>query len=206
MNTNLPGSETGNSIASDDSARAFPASTPLLRGRSRAPAWLFAGMLALAALPGCDADKKPVPAVVKSVDDRFPIKIGDRTVQMQLAVLDGELERGLMYRTTMGADEGMVFVFAGARPQSFWMRNTKLPLDIGYIDAAGELQEVRQMYPLDERPVPSHSRSIQFCLEMNQGWFEQAGVKPGAKLDLKALAEALTARGFKLEAFGLPKS
>jgi hypothetical protein len=51
--------------------------------------------------------------------------------------------------------------------------------------------------------VPSRSRGIQFCLEMNQGWFKQAGVKPGARLDLKAVAAALHARGLKPEAAGL---
>jgi uncharacterized membrane protein (UPF0127 family) len=118
--------------------------------------------------------------------------------------LDPELEQGLMYRKSMGEDEGMVFVFPTPRPQSFWMRNTTLPLDIGFFDAAGELKEVYPMYPLDEQAVQSHSRSIQFCLEMNQGWFQRAGVKPGAKLDLKALAAALRARGLKPEAAGLP--
>ena len=169
----------------------------------RVSSWLISGLLGLTLLTGCsraDTGKDPAP---KTVDDRFAIRLGERTVQMQVAVLTGELQNGLMRRQTMGADEGMLFVFDRPQPQSFWMRNTVLPLDIGYFDAGGELKEIYQMYPLDERPVPSHSRSIQFCLEMNQGWFKQAGVKPGAKLDLKAVAEALRARDLKPEAAGL---
>jgi uncharacterized membrane protein (UPF0127 family) len=97
----------------------------------------------------------------------------------------------------------MVFVFTRPQPQGFWMRNTPLPLDIGYFDGQGVLREIYPMYPHDERTVMSRSREIQFCLEMNQGWFKDRGVKPGAQLDLKALAEALRARGLKPEAAGL---
>ncbi|HVU18174.1 MAG TPA: DUF192 domain-containing protein [Candidatus Didemnitutus sp.] len=159
------------------------------------------------ALTGCareEAKAAPPPAAVKSVDDRFAIRIGDRTVQLQLAVLQHELTQGLMFRQSMGADEGMLFVFSRPSPQSFWMRNCFIPLDIGFIDPTGELKEVAPMYPGNEHPVPSHSHNIQFCLEMNQGWFARLGVKSGDKLDLKAVSEAMRARGFKPEDFHLP--
>ena len=167
----------------------------------------FPGLCLLAAVvmfAGCGrADPGPA-AADKSVDDRFAIRVGDRTVQLQIAALPAEQQKGLMYRRTMGPEEGMLFVFASPQPQSFWMRNTVLPLDIGYFDAAGELKEIYPMYPLDERPVPSHSRGIQYCLEMNQGWFQQSGVKPGASLDLPAVAAALRARGLKSGALEEP--
>lgn len=156
----------------------------------------------LAACGGSEAVKNPPP---KTVDDRFAIRIGDRTVQMQIAALPAELQKGLMFRKTMGEDEGMLFVFTTPQPQGFWMRNTTLPLDIGYIDPAGELKEIYPMYPLDERSVNSHSRNIQFCLEMNQGWFARSGVKPGARLDLQAVAAALQARGLKPRTASLPQ-
>jgi len=85
---------------------------------------------------------------------------------------------------------------------SFWMRNTDLPLDIGFFDAAGELKEVYPLHPHDERPVQSLGPR-QFALEMNQGWFGRAGVKSGATLDRVALAGAIRARGLKPSAFGL---
>lgn len=160
----------------------------------------FVLLALLAACGGSDAGKNAEP---RTVDDRFTIRVGGRPVQLQVAALPAELQKGLMFRQTMGADEGMLFVFAEPQPQSFWMRNTTLPLDIGYFDAAGELKEIYPLYPLDERPVPSRSRGIQFCLEMNQGWFKQADVKPGARLDLKAVAAALHARGLKPAAAGL---
>lgn len=169
--------------------------------RPRLPSILvLATALLLTACGGSDAVKGAAP---KTVEDRFAIKLGGRTVQMQIAALPAEQEKGLMFRKTMGEDEGMLFVFTAPQPQAFWMRNTTLPLDIGYFDATGELKEIYPMYPLDEKTVPSHSRGIQFCLEMNQGWYERSGVKPGAMLDLKAVAEALRARELKPEAAGL---
>ena len=161
---------------------------------------LFLVSVLLAACGRSDAAKNSGP---KSVDDRFPIKTGSQTVQMQIAALPAELQKGLMFRKTMGEDEGMLFVFTSAQQQGFWMRNTTLPLDIGYFDPSGELKEIYPMYALDERPVTSRSREIQFCLEMNQGWFKRHDVKPGAKLDLKAVAAALKDRGLKPEAAGL---
>ena len=137
------------------------------------------------------------------MDDRFPIKIGDQIVQMQIAALPAEQEKGLMFRKSMGADEGMLFVFTKPQQMGFWMRNCEFPQTIGYFDPSGELRETYDMYPHDEKTVSSRSRSIQFCLEMNQGWYRQNGVKPGAQLDLKAVAEALKARGLKPEAAGL---
>lgn len=161
----------------------------------------FLSLLTL--LTACGGSDRAKEAAPKSVDDRFAIKVGDRTVQMQVAALPPELQKGLMFRKSMGADEGMLFVFTSPSPQGFWMRNTTLPLDIGYFDASGELKEIYPMYPLDERPVTSRGRDIQFCLEMNQGWYKRHDVKAGAKLDLKAVAAALKARDLKPEAAGL---
>ncbi|MBI2813318.1 MAG: DUF192 domain-containing protein [Opitutae bacterium] len=161
-------------------------------------------LLALfALLTACGGSEAAKDAAPKTVDDRFPVRIGERTVQMQVAALPAELQKGLMFRKTMGEDQGMLFVFTTPQPQGFYMRNTTLPLDIGYFGPDGELKEIYPMYPLDERTVKSRSRQIQFCLEMNQGWYARNGVQPGARLDLKAVAAALKARGLKPEAAGL---
>lgn len=156
-------------------------------------------------LTACGGDEAKKSAAPKTAEDYFPIRVGDQIARMQVAALPNEMQQGLMRRKTMGANEGMVFVFMSPQQMGFWMRNTTLPLDIGYFDATGELKEIYPMYPLDERSVTSRSHSIQFCLEMNQGWYQQNGVKPGAKLDLKALAEALRVRGLSPEKAGLPR-
>ncbi len=154
----------------------------------------------MVAVSGC-AEEKPV--VEKTIADYFPVKIGDRVARLQFALLPNEHERGLMERTALGADDGMVFVYRQPLQMSFWMRNTYVPLDIGFFDATGELREVRQMYPRDERPVRSRGADLQFAIEMNQHWYRDNGVKPGARLDMEAVKTALKERGFEPRRFGI---
>jgi hypothetical protein len=169
--------------------------------------WLTGGAVLWAAialvLAGCNKDGTDKPAASKTVADYFPIKIGERTVRMQLAVLPAEQQQGLMFRRDLGPDDGMLFPYRTPQAMGFWMRNTPTPLDIGFFDADGVLQEVYQMYPHDETTVRSRSDRLRYALEMNQGWYRDNGVRPGAKLDLAALAAALKARGFDPVTFGL---
>ncbi len=83
------------------------------------------------------------------------------------------------------------------------MRDTPTALDIGYFTPQGELAEIYPMYPFDERPIASRADHLQFALEMNLGWYGAHGIRPGARLDLRALAAALTARGFDPKRAGL---
>ena len=163
--------------------------------------------LALLLASGCGRSQQPAPpAAVKTVSDYFTIKVGDRSVRMQLAVTEPEMEHGLMERRDLAPDEGMLFVYAQPQQMSFWMHDTPTPLDIGFFDRDGRLQEVYQMQPFDESTVASRSRELQFALEMNQGWFGGNGVRPGAQLDRAALAAALKARGFDPAAYGLAET
>lgn len=139
----------------------------------------------------------------KTVADTFPIAIGGRAASLQVAVLPREQERGLMERTDLGPDEGMIFVDAYPQQMNFWMHDTPTPLDIGFFTPDGVLAEVYPLLPFDERTVSSISRNLQFAVEMNRGWYAAHGVRPGATLDLKALAAALKARGFDPRHFGL---
>ncbi len=161
----------------------------------------------LAVLPmtaGCGrGDAVSAAAEAKPVAAFFEIAVGDKTVRMQLAVKPKEMERGLMERRDLGADDGMIFIYEGTQQMSFWMRNTPTPLDIGFFTADGVLREVYPLHPYDETPVRSVGEQLKFALEMNQVWFAKNGVKPGAKLDLKALSAALKARGFEPWDYGV---
>jgi uncharacterized protein len=165
--------------------------------QAAAAAWVLTLLLTACARPA-PADRPP-----KSVADWFAIKVGDRIVQMQVAISAAEMEHGLMERTDLGPDQGMLFVYARPTAMSFWMRNTPLPLDIGFFSPDGELKEIYPMYPYDETTVASRSGHLQFALEMRQGWFESHGVRPGARLDLAAVRSALLARGSAPADFGL---
>ena len=122
---------------------------------------------------------------------------------MQLAVRPVEMQRGLMGRRDLGPHDGMLFVYEREQGMSFWMRNTPTPLDIGFFDSAGVLQEIHPLYPFDERTVGARGQRLRFALEVNQGWYRKNGVKPGASLDRAALAMALRARGFEPSRYGL---
>jgi len=132
----------------------------------------------------------------KPASEFFAISVGDRTLRLQLAVSPNEMMRGLMERRDLKSDEGMLFVYSKPQVMSFWMRNTPLPLDIGFFDASGQLREHYPLYPFDETRVQSRSESLQFALEVNQGWFRENRISRGAMLDLKAVRAALKLRGF----------
>ncbi|MBP9913171.1 MAG: DUF192 domain-containing protein [Opitutaceae bacterium] len=161
-------------------------------------------LLGLACLwAGCSRAEPVKTVTPKTAADYFTIKVGEQPVRMQLAVLQPEMERGLMERRGLGQDEGMLFVYARPTQMSFWMHNTPTGLDIGFFSPEGELREIYPMYSFDETTVKSVGSRLQFALEMNQGWFNQNGVKPGAKLDLAALAAALRERGLDPTKVGL---
>ena len=77
-----------------------------------------------------------------------------------------------MFRESMDEDEGMFFVFESGSSQRFWMKNTRIPLDIGYISSDGVLIEIHKGKPYDLSGVPSHSNDIKFVLELNAGAYK----------------------------------
>jgi uncharacterized membrane protein (UPF0127 family) len=164
---------------------------------------LLSLVLSACAREGAAPASKTPAAAAKGVLHFFPIRVGEKTVRMQLAVRMEEMQRGLMDRRDLGADDGMIFVYEKPQQMSFWMRNTPTPLDIGFFRSDGSLAEVHPLHPFDERPVASGGSDLRFALETNQGWYRAHGIKPGTKLDLAALAAALKERGFDPAKYGL---
>jgi uncharacterized protein len=109
---------------------------------------------------------------------------GERVeVRVEIADEETEQKRGLMERTALAEDAGMLFVFPGERPLSFWMKDTLIPLSIAYIDGDGGIVDIQDMQPLDESPHPS-AAPAQYALEVNQGFFAERGVQVGDEADL----------------------
>ena len=77
------------------------------------------------------------------------IKVGPVAFQTELALTPEQRARGLMYRDS--AENGMLFLYDEARVLSFWMRNTKVPLDIAYIKADWTIEPIQFLYPYDEK-------------------------------------------------------
>jgi uncharacterized membrane protein (UPF0127 family) len=143
----------------------------------------------------CACAPKAPKAETATVDTYFPISVGSIPLQLQLALTQGEQSKGLMHRDSMPEDHGMLFLFNQPEPRSFWMRNTRIPLDLGYFDASGRLLEIHALYPYDENGVPSRSQKVLIAVETNRGWFARNHIKPGAQLDLEALTQAISRRG-----------
>jgi uncharacterized protein len=89
---------------------------------------------------------------------------------------------GLMFRDSLPDDHGMLFVFEQPQTASFWMKNTRIPLSIAYIDSGGKILEIRSLKPLEETPVASTSGEVAFALEVNEGWFRRNGIAAGSKI------------------------
>lgn len=166
--------------------------------KSFKPFWITAALCLTVAFLGCDQQKTETsaPEVKLPADHYFQFTLDGKTLDAQLALSEPEMRRGLMHRKAMDENKGMLFVYQDAAPRSFWMKNTYIPLDIGFFDNKGVLREVYPMYPLDETSVRSSSDLIKFALEMNQGWFASNNISPGVKLDLEAVKEAVSQRGF----------
>lgn len=165
----------------------------------------MASVLTASFYTACSQEKPARSTEIKPASSYFPIKIGEKVAQLQIAALPDEHKYGLMNRRDLQADQGMIFVFPASQRMGFYMRNTPTPLTIGYFDADGVLKEKYDMHPFDETTVSSRSDRIQFCVEMNQGWYDRNGVKPGAKLDIQALIAAMRARGFDPVEYGMSR-
>lgn len=114
------------------------------------------------------------------------ITVGGKKIIAEIADNDDTRERGLMYRKFMRENEGMLFVFDRDESLSFWMKNTLIPLAIGYFDSDRKLIEVIEMVPapigdMYPKSYPA-SKPARYALEMNKGWYARHGVKPGAEL------------------------
>jgi uncharacterized membrane protein (UPF0127 family) len=106
-------------------------------------------------------------------------------VRVEVADDLAEQAKGLMYRTTLGENRGMLFVYPDERELSFWMKDTLIPLSIAFIDSERRIIDIQDMKPLDDEPPHYVSAEpAQYALEVNQGFFEKGGVKVGDRVDV----------------------
>jgi len=109
------------------------------------------------------------------------LKIGAHTIHAEVADTPGSREYGLMNRTSLPAEQGMLFVFEEPGIHCFWMRNTLIPLAIAFIQQDGKIVTIKEMQPQTET-THCPSQAIRYALEMNQGWFRKKGIESGMQL------------------------
>ena len=168
------------------------------------------GLAALLLAASCEKEKTamppsaPTPAptanpVTGTAQPRLEtIKLYLGAAELTVEIADENLERqaGMMHRTTMPKNEGMLFVFPYPHQTGFWMKNTTVPLSIAYIDRASRVIEIYDLHPGNTQPVESRSARVQYALEVNQGWFAKNGIQPGTVLatDRGSLAVSVRAK------------
>lgn len=135
--------------------------------------------LLFALLPACHADG---PAVV----------LKGESFSVELALDDATRAKGLMFRDEMPHKHGMLFVFDDLAPRSFWMKNTRIPLDIFYFDDQLTLVSVSEnTRPCRTPRCPAYPSAgpAKYVLELNAGLARELEVKVGDKLELVGMPE-----------------
>ena len=120
---------------------------------------------------------------------KIKILVDDKSLTVELAESPEQRSQGLMHRKSLGDDEGMLFVFENERVLSFWMKNTFIPLSIGFFDKNKKLKAIKDMAPTKsvlETNLPSYSSEVpvKYALEVNEGWFKKNKIKVGSKLKI----------------------
>lgn len=140
----------------------------------------FVATLALALLASMPASAQAPDGKPQSLPITT-IRVGPHTVAAEVASTPDQRTLGLMYRFSLPAEHGMLFVFPEPQPLAFWMRNTFIPLSIAYIDADGRILNVAEMAPRSDATHPSRGDAL-YALEMRKGWFADKGIGPGTRV------------------------
>ena len=127
------------------------------------------------------AQQMPPGAKQPSEFPRIKLTAGMFVIDAAVAANDADREQGLMYRTNLAPNEGMLFVFNENAGHCFWMKNTLIPLSIAFMRADGTITDIDEMQAeTTNNHCPTHNGV--FALEMPKGWFSAKGIKPGMQI------------------------
>jgi uncharacterized membrane protein (UPF0127 family) len=134
--------------------------------------FVFAGLLALTASL----------SLAQNINTSLPIvelKTGIYRIQAEVASTPQARQVGLMNRTSMPTDSGMLFIFDQKATHCFWMSNTKIPLAIAFLADDGKIVNIEEM---QAETLNNHcpKAPVRYALEMNRQWFSQRAIGPGS--------------------------
>ncbi len=109
------------------------------------------------------------------------LSAGMYLVRAEVAFTDEGRMQGLMFRKSLGPNQGMLFMFTEDDRHCMWMKNTLIPLSVAFIDAKGRIVSIHEMEPQTET---SHCAAApaRYALEMSKGWFKSKGISAGSEL------------------------
>ena len=117
-----------------------------------------------------------------SAEPLLELRIGEADLQAEYARSADERARGLMERTELAADRGMLFRFGDFRRHCLWMKDTPLPLSAAFMDEQGRIVDILDLQPLDTT-IRCSREPARYALEVNQGWFRQHRAGIGDQVD-----------------------
>ena len=133
-----------------------------------------------------DGDIEPAQVI-------FHVSAGDVVVAVEIADSPAERSQGLMNRRTLATDHGMIFMFPADDVQSFWMKNTLIPLDMIFVNSALEVVGV----VADAEPMTTTPRTVDapaaYVVEVNGGFAAANGIASGVRMSLKGMSTSLPA-------------
>lgn len=176
--------------------------------RLRVLKWAGTGMLlaGLFIFGGCQKKAETVPpppaAAIQfseptEAQPKLPtvkLWLGSEQMDAEMCTTPRQTQTGMMFRKSMGENDGMIFNLGYDQQASFWMKNCFVPLSVAYINAEGVIEEIHPLQIQDETPVASATNNIRFALETPQGWFDKHHITPGMVVR--------TEKGTLLETFG----
>jgi uncharacterized protein len=114
-----------------------------------------------------------------------------RTSLLEVADVEAEWEHGLMGRTELAPNSGMVFVYDGETNAPFWMKDTLIPLSIAVWGDDGRVVDILEMEPCTAEPCTVYTPRTSYtrALEMHAGWFDKHGIQTGDRVELQLATE-----------------
>jgi len=160
------------------------------------PSRVIAALLAatLCILAGCQKPAASSPAASASADPVIELNepteaqpklqtvklyVGAEQMDAELCVTSRQIQTGMMFRKTMGTNDGMLFDLRVPQQAAFWMKNCFVPLSVAYINSEGIIEEIHPLQVQDTNNVVSAATDIRFALETPQGWFDEHHITPG---------------------------
>ena len=141
-----------------------------------------AGLAVLLALSACAPQAAPGQPDLRQLPmEELTVETSHGPVRfhVEMATTEAQREQGLMYRRSMPADHGMLFVFDPPQPVAFWMHNTYLSLDIIFIGQDGRILNIADhATPFSDANIPSEG-AARGVLELNAGRAAELGILPG---------------------------
>lgn len=128
------------------------------------------------------AAARPQPGPGGQILRTVEVRVGGVPITVEIADTPALRERGLMNRDSLPRNHGMLFVYPDEEVRSFWMRNTRIPLDIAFLDRNGAILNVERMEPQTDENTFSDAPAM-YALEMAAGWFEAHDVGAGDRME-----------------------